>query len=92
MEAAIKKIKENFKPGQDLHFNVFGGVDSSCILGVAKNAGINIKPVWLTMVLNRASRDEIEQQAKKLGHPNLKIVPVKAGSIFVSNPIRLLLM
>ena len=86
MEAAIKKIQENFKRGQDYILMFSGGADSSSILGVAKNGGINIKPVWVNNGFNRATKDEIEQQAKNLGASDLKIVPVKAGSIVCSNP------
>ncbi|TRX66248.1 exoenzyme S synthesis protein B [Carboxylicivirga sp. M1479] len=63
-----------------------GGFDSSAVLGAAMQAKANIIPIWVNNGFNRAKADDMAQQAKSLGAPELKIINVTPGQVVVDNP------
>ncbi len=87
MYNALRKIQGYFKHDKEYTLMFSGGVDSSCLLGAAINATINIKPVWINNGLNRATEKEIIQQAHNLGAKNLKIINIETTGKVYSNPV-----
>ncbi|MBN2518925.1 MAG: hypothetical protein JXB17_00335 [Bacteroidales bacterium] len=87
MYNALKKIRNYFNPDQEYILMFSGGVDSSCILGAAIDANININPVWINNGLNRATEKEIIQQANNLGAKNLKIINIETNKEICANPV-----
>lgn len=82
----IARIASAFDPNQSYTLLFSGGTDSCAILGTALHAGIAIEPVWVDNGFNRATADDIRQQARRLGCNNLEIKQLSPTDMVRSNP------
>lgn len=64
-----------------------GGFDSSAILGCAIKAGVEVIPVWIDNGFNRASVEQIKQQAANLGCSHLEVLKVHPSAGVLANPV-----
>lgn len=63
-----------------------GGLDSCAVLGAAISAGRDMVPVYVNNGFNRATIDEVSQQARNLGAPNMEVLPVTPSPKVCENP------
>jgi uncharacterized protein len=86
MKEKIETLQELFEQEEKYILLFSGGFDSSAVLGAAIHAGIDVLPVWVDNGMNRATEDEISEQARNLGTERLKILDIEPGKQVCSNP------
>jgi len=64
-----------------------GGFDSCALLGCAIEAGIDVRPVWINNGFNRASEEQIREQAGNLGCSRIEVIDLKPAPKILENPV-----
>ncbi len=83
-----KQLIQWFKKNKKGYLLFSGGFDSSAVLGAAVQAKSSIIPLWIDNGLGRASKEEVQNQANKLGADNLEIVKMKLSKTVIQNPYK----
>ncbi len=80
------KLEKRLREIGNSYLMFSGGLDSCAILGIAKKVGIKVIPVWINNGFGRASEEDIQNQAKNMGVPELKIIKITPTKSVVNNP------
>lgn len=86
MEDTFEKLIGFFKSNPPLTLMYSGGYDSSTLLGAAMRAKADVLPVWVSNGFNRASEQQVRQQAAHMGCHHLEVVTLEASDTVCENP------
>ena len=86
MSQELKKILRNYDTGKKLKLLFSGGVDSSAILAMAMQEQIPVVPVWVNNGLNRATEEEVREQARNLGAQDIEVLNNSPAEKVCQNP------
>ncbi len=82
----IDNVKDLLKPDKKYILLFSGGLDSSCLLGIALEMNLNLKAYWIDNTINRAYTHEITTQFKKLGGKELNMLNHHLAGNVCANP------